>query len=102
MARLTDASLKRLDEARERSAELSQELSDPATFGDARRAAELGREQVELAAVVERYERYQTLLGQIEQAEDLLNDGADDDMRALARTELEEVEPQIEDVVASL
>jgi len=102
MARLTDANLRRLQEASERSAELSTELSDPATFGDARRAAELGREQVELAPVVERYERYQTLLGQIAQAEDLLNDGADDDLRDLARAELEEVEPQVEEVVASL
>ncbi|HET6316745.1 MAG TPA: PCRF domain-containing protein, partial [Chloroflexota bacterium] len=102
MARLSEAALKRLDEARARSAELARELSDPATFGDARRAADLGREQVELSSVVESYEQYQALLGQIEQAQELLRDGADDDLRALAREELDELEPRVDEVVASL
>jgi peptide chain release factor 1 len=102
MARLSEAALKRLDEARARSAELARELSDPATFGDARRAADLGREQVELSSVVESYEQYQALLGQIEQARELLRDGADDDLRALAREELDELEPRVDEVVASL
>jgi peptide chain release factor 1 len=102
MARLTDGSLKRLAEARERVQQLSEELSDPATFGDARRAADLGREQAELAAVVERYERYQALVDQLKQATDLLQDGADDDMRDLAQAEVEALEPQVDEVVASL
>ncbi|MDQ3810054.1 MAG: PCRF domain-containing protein, partial [Chloroflexota bacterium] len=102
MARLTEAALKRLDEARERARQLAEELSDPATFIDARRAAELGREQVELAPVVEQYERYQLLLDQLRQAEDLLRDGADDDLRQLAREEIAEVEPAIDEVVAGL
>jgi peptide chain release factor 1 len=102
MARLTEAALKRLEEARARAHQLSEELSDPATFGDARRAAELGREQVELSGVVERYEQYERLLGQLEQAEGLLSDGAEDEMKELARLEIEEVEPQVDEVVASL
>jgi peptide chain release factor 1 len=102
MARLTEGALNRLDEAGARAAQLSQELSDPATFGDARRAAELGREQAELASVVDAYERYQALLGQIAQAEDLLGNGADDDLHDLARQEIEAVEPQVDEVIASL
>src|SRR5437867_10659125 len=102
MARLTESALKRLEEARERAHQLSEELSNPATFSDARRAADLGREQGELASVVERYERYESLLGQLSQAQDLLNDGADDDMRDLARAEIEELEPRVDEVVASL
>ena len=58
--------LKRLDEARARADELAGELSDPATFGDARRAAELGREQGELSEVVERYRPYLSLVGRLE------------------------------------
>src|SRR6266542_4010974 len=102
MARLSEPALKRLDEARERAEQLAQELSDPATFGDARRAAVLGREQVELASVVENYERYRALVDQVDQAEELLRDGADDDLRALAHDEIAELEPQVDDVVASL
>src|SRR6266511_2537320 len=91
MARLSEPALKRLDEARERAEQLAQELSDPATFGDARRAAVLGREQVELASVVENYERYRALVDQVDQAEELLRDGADDDLRALAHDEIAEL-----------
>jgi peptide chain release factor 1 len=102
VARLTEGALKRLEEARGRADELATELSNPATFEDARRAAELGREQSELAQVVERFERYQILLGQIDEAEELLKDGADEDMRALAEQEVADVEPQVEAIVADL
>ncbi len=109
MARLSEAALRRLDEARERADSLSEELSDPAIFEDARRAAEVGREQAELAAVVEHYDRYRTLLGQIEQAEDLLglngnapDETEDAEIQAMARAEIEEIEPQLDTVVSSL
>jgi peptide chain release factor 1 len=102
MARLSEPALKRLDEARARADELTRELSDPATFSDARRAAELGREQGELASVVESYERYHALVGQIGQAEELLRDGADEDLHALAQQEIAELEPQVDEVIGSL
>ncbi len=102
MPRLSESALRRLEEARERVDALSTELSDPATFGDSRRAAELGREQSELASVVEQYERYRSLIGQLGEAEELLNDGADDDMQALARAEIADIEPQLDAVLASL
>jgi peptide chain release factor 1 len=109
MARLSEAALRRLDEARERADGLSQELSDPAIFEDARRAAEVGREQAELSEVVERYDRYRALLGQIEQAEGLLHvngnassEPEDAEMQTMAQAEIDEVEPQLEAVIASL
>ena len=40
MARLTEAALARLEDARQRAETLSKELSDPATFSDGRRAAD--------------------------------------------------------------
>jgi peptide chain release factor 1 len=109
MARLSEAALRRLDDARERADTLSEELSDPAIFEDARRAADVGREQAELSAVVEHYDRYRALLAQIEQAEDLLGvngnapEGQEDaEMQAMARAEIEEIEPRLETVVSSL
>jgi peptide chain release factor 1 len=111
MARLSESALRRLDEARERAETLSRELSDPTIFEDARRAAEVGREQADLAAVVEHYDRYRALLGQIEQAEDLLrvNGKAESEdeqehaeMQAMAQAEIEEVEPQLESVISDL
>jgi peptide chain release factor 1 len=102
MPRLSEGALKRLDEARARSDELAGELSDPTTFGDARRAAELSREHSELVEIVSRYERYRDLATRLDEAEDLLRDGADEEMRTLAREELESLEPQLDQVVDSL
>src|SRR5579864_5710874 len=102
MPRLSEAALKRLEEARARSEELAHELSDPGTFGDARRAAELSREHAELADVVDKFERYSELASRLDEAEDLLRDGADEDMRALAQDEISSIEPQTDAVVDSL
>jgi peptide chain release factor 1 len=102
MTRLSEAAVKRLDEARTRSDELARELSNPATFEDARRAAELSREHSELSEIAERYARYTELMARLQQAEDLLRDGADEDLQALAREEQAEVETQLDDVVGSL
>jgi peptide chain release factor 1 len=102
MPRLSEPALRRLDEARARSDELARELSDPATFGDARRAAELSREHSELADVVARYDQYTALASRLEEAESLLGDGADDDMRALAQEEIAAVQPELEQVVHGL
>jgi peptide chain release factor 1 len=108
VARLSDGALKRLDEARERVDVLSTELSDPTIFEDARRAADVGREQVELAGVVDHYDQYRALVAQADQAQEMLNegddsdDGDDEDMQALAREEIEAIEPRIEAVIANL
>jgi len=102
MARLSDVALKRLEEARARSDELARELANPATFEDARRAADLSREHSEMADIAARYDRYTELLARLDEAEELLHDGADEDLQALAREELAEVEPQIDDVVEGL
>src|SRR5262245_46096230 len=99
MPRLSDAALKRLEDARGRSDELEKELADPATFEDARKAAELSREHAELADVVGKYEHYSALAGRLDEAEGLLRDGADDEMRALAEEEIAAVEPEMNEVV---
>jgi peptide chain release factor 1 len=100
--RLSETALKRLDEARARSEALAAELSNPATFEDARRAADLGREQVELADVIASYDKYLTLVERLTEAEDLLRDGAEDDLKALAQEELTVIEPELDLVLASL
>jgi len=102
MARLSEAALARLEDARQRSETLAKELSDPATFSDGRRAAELGREQAELAAVVDQYQRYRTLIDQLGEAESLLRDGADEDLKQLAREEIDSIEPQVDEIVNGL
>jgi len=102
MPRLSEAALKRLEEVRTRSDELEKELADPATFEDARAAAELSREHSELADIVAKYTRYVSLAGRLDEAESLLRDGADEEMRALAEEEIATVGPELDEVVDSM
>src|SRR5438105_13539580 len=98
MPRLSETALKRLDDASARLDELARELSDPGTFGDARRAADLGREQAELAPVVDSYSRYRRLVGHLDEAEGLLRDGVDEEMKTLAQEEIAAIEPRLQEV----
>jgi peptide chain release factor 1 len=102
MARLTEGALKRLAEARERAAALATELADPSTFEDARRAAELGREQAELATTVDLFDRYQVLIERVDEAEAVLRDGGDDELRELAEAELSDADERLEPIVKEL
>ncbi len=102
MNRLSEAALERLEGARRRYQAIADLLSNPATFGDTRRVADLGREQADLADVVERYAHYQALVDRVDQARDLLRDGSDEEMKALAADELAQLEPQVDEVVAGL
>ncbi|NOY99827.1 MAG: peptide chain release factor 1 [Chloroflexi bacterium] len=63
---------------------------------DYQRAAELGRERSELEAVVEKARQYRQALQQLEEARAMLESEEDDELRALAEAEIEELEPQIE------
>ncbi|MBI2756532.1 MAG: peptide chain release factor 1 [Chloroflexi bacterium] len=92
----------RLETALERYDELSRHMSDPATFNDGRRAAELGREQTELSDAVAQYQRYRELVAQVEEASALVEDSGDEEMQALARVEVEDLEAQIDATVAAL
>src|SRR5919202_1607850 len=102
VARLSETALKRLEDARARADELARELSDPTTFEDARHAADLSREQAELARVLQSYDRYRELAARLDEAEGLLRDGADEDLQALAREEIDSLEPQLEATVNDL
>jgi peptide chain release factor 1 len=103
MSRFGSGALERLDAARQRYEAIGEELSNPATFEDQRRAAELGREQAELGGVVEQFAEYQRLMAELGQAEDLVRDGsADEEMRELAKEELASLQPQLEAVEAAL
>lgn len=80
-----------------------RELEDELTRvgEDYQRAAELGRERAELEPLVNAYRRYKETLAEAKQARALL-DSSDDEMRALAREEIDRLAPEIEQQEAQL
>ncbi len=69
---------------------------------DYQAAAELGKERAELEEIVDKSRQYRRLLERLDEARAMLDHESDDDLRALAETEIAEVEPQIETMEAAL
>lgn len=76
----------------ERYDELGRQLEDLA--GDYQRAAELAKERSDMEEVVSVAKNYRSVMERIDEAR-ALQDTDDEEMRALAQAELEELEPQV-------
>lgn len=86
----------RLDEMAQRLAELDRLLADPDVTADYRKVRELSVERAALAPVCERYRRHQRLAQQYEENEALAHGAGDEELAALAREELPDIESQLE------
>lgn len=79
-----------------RTAEVEQQLADPAIASDRKRFRELLQEHAQLKELHAAAEPYFRLLRELREAQQLLNDPATDvEMRALAETEVQRVETEL-------
>ena len=84
-----------LRQALERAEEVARQLADPATARDSGRLQSLGREHARLAPIQRKAERLQRLEDERRQAEELLSDGSDPELAALASGDVERLTPEI-------
>jgi peptide chain release factor 1 len=70
--------------------------------GDYERAAELNKERIELEPIVQKAKEYRSTLKRIEDARTLLASEKDAEMRILAETEINELDPLVETLESSL
>src|SRR4051794_34770442 len=92
----------RLDEMKRRSDEITAELSKPEVNSDPEMLQKYGREQSELSEVVSRYEQYLSTERELADANAMLDDGLDDEMRAFVRDETRRLETERDEIVADL
>ncbi len=78
----------------ERYVHLEEQLSDPTTLSDQTRFTKTNKEYKDLKPIAEAYLSYTSLLSNIASAREMLTD-TDADMRAMAREELGDLEPQL-------
>jgi peptide chain release factor 1 len=91
--------LGRLEEVEKRYEELSRALSDPQLVADQERYRETARAYAELEKIVLKFRQYQDVLRQIAESEALLED---QEMKAMAREELDALEVRRDDLQAEL
>ena len=77
----------KLDSVERRYDELNQKLQDPAVAADAQALATLSKEHADLAKVVEAYRDYKKLSSDITENQEIIDDGSDEELAALAKEE---------------
>lgn len=82
----------KIDTIRRRLGELDLLVSDPDIVRDHVRYRDIMRERSRLSGIDEAWRKYEKILGQIEDAESILDQETDDDLLSLAREEREALE----------
>ncbi len=86
----------KLDDLVARLEELQNLLSDPSVVGDQNRFRKLMKEQSELAPIVEKYNEYKQAKQTIEDSLTMLDEESDEELRELAKEELNDAKQQLE------
>jgi len=84
--------LRTFDEVKTRCGDLAQQMSDPKVLSDSREMRKVGREHARLAALLDAMEAYRQALGALEEAREILAHSGDEELVALAKAELDELQ----------
>ena len=84
--------IEKLSSIKDRFNEVETELSHPDATSDMKRFAQLNRTYKEMRPVVEKYEEYSNILGNINNAKDIIATEKDPEMKEMALAELDELQ----------
>jgi peptide chain release factor 1 len=88
--------LDKLEDIRIKFEELQQQISDPEIIADMKRYVQLNKEYKDLEPLIEAYKEYKNIIENITSAKEMLSSEKDEEMREMAKMELDELEPQVE------
>ena len=86
----------KLEALKERFHEVGQQIIQPEVVMDAQRYSKLSKEYKDLERIVIQYDAYQKILKDIAGAKELISTEKDEEMREMAKEELNELQPQKE------
>lgn len=93
-----DKILAQLDGLLDRYDELQELMSDPEVIQDTDRYLKLSKEEGSMREVVATYQKYKKTKADIDEAESVLRESKDEDLEELAKEELAELRPELEDL----
>ncbi|MFQ5840433.1 MAG: peptide chain release factor 1 [Candidatus Methylomirabilales bacterium] len=88
--------IEKLQQIEARYEALGTKLSDPKVLADSQAFQQVAKAHAELIPIVEQYQAYLRLVREREEAEGLLREGSDDEMRGLVETELKSLSAKLE------
>jgi len=93
--------IEKLESIKNNFMSIEEKLSDPEIISDMKNYSKLNKEYKSLKVIVEGYKKYQDVLANINNAKEMLDD-PDEDMRAMAKEEIETLEPQLKAIEEEL
>jgi len=103
VAKGTDNLLAKLDELESRFEQIERQIADPAIARDSGRLVALAKEQGQLKGIVTKYRRYKAAVAGIEEARQILGDeSVEEDFRALAQDEIEQLSRKKESLLEEI
>lgn len=81
--------LDKLKAINERWEEIGRLMNEPDAINDVKKFIKLSKDYKELTPIIEAYKRYETIINHIASAKDVLYNEKDDDMKAMAKEEIE-------------
>lgn len=88
--------LEKLEGVKIRFEEVGQLITDPSVIADMKRFIQLSREYRELEPLIEVFRKYKIILSNIQVAREILATEKDEEMREMAKSELDELTVQVE------
>jgi peptide chain release factor 1 len=88
--------LEKLEGVKIRFEEVSQLITDPEVIADVQRYIKLNKEYKHLEPLMEAHKKFSDILSNIDDARQILAEEKDEEMREMAKMELEELEDQVE------
>mmetsp|Transcript_5440 Transcript_5440/g.13670 ORF Transcript_5440/g.13670 Transcript_5440/m.13670 type:complete len:414 (-) Transcript_5440:1757-2998(-) len=96
---LDDGMMGRLDNIRRSYNALTERLGDPDVLGDSKLLQKVMSDRASSEEVVMAYDEYTNLLQELADAKELFQEAGDDpEMKEMARSEMKEIEPQLEPI----
>ncbi len=90
--------LEKLEGIKIRFEEVAQLITDPEVIADVKRYIKLNKEYKNLEPIIETGNEYKLVLENIESSKEMLNNESDDEMREMAKIELDELEERKEEL----
>lgn len=87
--------LEKLEGVKNRFDEVSKLITEPEIISDMKRYVRLNKEYKELEPIIGSYQEYKNLISNIESARDILSSEKDEEMREMAKEELEDLNARI-------
>jgi len=87
--------LSKLDGLSAKFAEITTLITDPAVISDTKRFIKLNKEYADLEKIIKKRTEYSTLLNNIEEANEIVFNEKDEEMREMAKQELELLMPRL-------